>query len=341
MYKAKETGRNNHKFYRDDLGARFEQRLADGFVRECHGDLHLGNMAEIDGRVTLFDCIEFNPELRWIDTMSEAAFVAMDLQARGYPGLSWRFLDRYFAANGDYGGIDLLRYYFVYRALVRAKVEALRVHPDGAAALPSETSFAAAFEYLELAERWAGEHRAGLILMHGLSGSGKSTVAAALVEALGAIRVRSDVERKRLYGLDAEASSGSGVDDGIYREEASERTYSRLAELARGVIDADFCVIVDAASLQYSQRRSLLELESRRRFARVIVDCDAPQAELERRLKARKGDASEAGVAVLRHQLATREALGEADRALAPVVRVGADGLSAEQIEQIRDLLFD
>ena len=177
--------------------------------------------------------------------------------------------------------------------------------------------------------------------MHGLSGSGKSTVAANLVEALGALRVRSDVERKRLYGLDAAADSSSGVGGGIYHEEASERTYLRLTELARGIIDADVCVIVDAASLQYSQRRPLLELECKRHFNRVIVDCDAPQAELERRLIARKGDASEADVAVLRHQQASREMLDAADRALAPVIRVGAEGLSGEQIEQIRELLFD
>ena len=330
-------------WYRQDdkLSARIASRQREGFVRECHGDLHLGNMAMIDDRVTLFDCIEFNPELRWIDTVSEAAFVAMDLQARGYPEFCWRFLDRYLAAGGDYAGIDLLRYYVVYRALVRAKVEALRVATSGLTLDQDCGRFDAALGYLELANSWAQSRRRGLILMHGLSGSGKSTVAARLVESLGAIRLRSDVERKRLFGLAANQSSGSAVAGGIYGPEASERTYRRLAELARDVMDADHCVIVDAAFLKRFERRLLLDSAASRDAACVIVACRAPQDELERRLKARKGDASEADLAVLQHQLQHQEPIGETDIAAAPLIEVGTGGLSAAQIEQIEARLFD
>jgi len=105
----------------NDLLNSIDARKRNGFVRECHGDLHLGNMALLNNKVTLFDCIEFNPELRWIDTISEAAFVAMDLQARGYPGYCWRFINHYLEISADYEGARLLRYYFIYRALVRAK----------------------------------------------------------------------------------------------------------------------------------------------------------------------------------------------------------------------------
>jgi aminoglycoside phosphotransferase family enzyme len=104
----------------------FERRRGEGFVRECHGDLHLGNITMIDGRPVPFDCIEFNDELRWIDVMSEVAFLAMDLEDRGRRDLAWRFLNRYLEATGDYAGIPVLRFYLVYRALVRAKVHLIR-----------------------------------------------------------------------------------------------------------------------------------------------------------------------------------------------------------------------
>ncbi len=321
----------------ESIEAEIEARKAAGFVRECHGDLHLGNMALIDGRVTLFDCIEFNPELRWIDTISEVAFVAMDLHARGYPGFCWRFINRYLESGGDYAAMKLLRYYFVYRALVRAKVEALRVDQEMVDGATYRAHLQPAFDYIDLADRWAHGHRAGLIIMHGLSGSGKSTVAAELAERLGAIRLRSDVERKRLFDLDALADSGSALDRGIYSADASERTYRRLAELARSIVDADFSVIVDATFLRESQRRLLLELDSVCRFERVIVDCEAPLPELERRIVAREGDASEANLNVLHRQIETRNPLTAAERALR--IGVGAEGLDDAAIERIRAAL--
>ena len=319
----------------DELAASIDARKQAGFVRECHGDCHLGNMALIEDRVVLFDCIEFNPELRWIDTISEAAFVAMDLQARGYAGFCWRFVNRYLEAGGDYEGIRLLRYYFVYRALVRAKVEALRVDQNRL----DETSLRPAFDYILLAERWAGSHRAALILMHGLSGSGKSTVAAQLAEKLGAIRIRSDVERKRLFGLGADAHSGSTTGGGIYAADASEQTYRRLAELAQIVVDSDFCVIVDATFLRRSQRLRILGLKSRHAHRNIIVDCDAPRAELERRIATRADDPSEADLSVLERQIAIQEPLAADELENAALISVGAEGLGEEQLQAIGKLI--
>ncbi len=318
------------------VAAQIDARRKAGFVRECHGDLHLGNIALLDGRVTPFDCIEFNPELRWIDTISEMAFVAMDLQARGHAGLGWRFVNRYLQRSGDYAGVALLRYYFVYRALVRAKVEALRVKDREGV---PESRFRPALEYIELAGRRAGDIRPGLVLMHGLSGSGKSTVAARLVEILGAIQLRSDIERKRLFGLDADADSGSAVGDGIYSIEAGEATYARLAELAQGLVDAGYCVIVDAAFLRRDERERLLALESGEDLRRVIVHCDAPIEELRRRIAVRHDDPSEANLAVLEKQLETVEPPGDAERSRARVIEVGAGGVEAAQLDALREAL--
>ncbi len=314
-----------------------ETRKAEGHVRECHGDLHLGNMAMIDGKITLFDCIEFNPELRWIDTISETAFVTMDLHARGYPEYGWRFLNLYLQQSGDYDAVALLRYYFIYRALVRAKVEALRTVQQQDT---SRAHIQPALDYIELANRWAHSHRAALILMHGLSGSGKSTIAAQLVERLGAIQLRSDIERKRIYGFDALESSASELDQGIYTPAATAATYGRLAELASQLLSADYTVIADATFLMQSQRRELLDLELDCDFRTVIVDCQAPESELRQRIVAREGDASEANLEVLEDQMATQQPFSDFEREQASVVTVASGGLEPETVEKIRDLLY-
>ncbi len=107
------------------------QRKRDGFVRECHGDLHLANMAWVDGEPILFDCIEFNENLRWIDVINDIAFLFMDLADRGQKKLGWSFLNHYLQKTGDYQGLQLLRFYAVYRAMVRAKVNCLRLAQPG------------------------------------------------------------------------------------------------------------------------------------------------------------------------------------------------------------------
>ena len=325
-------------WYRDNAALldQVDQRKADGFVRECHGDLHLGNMALIDGEVMPFDCIEFNPELRWIDTISEAAFVAMDLQARGYPGYGWRFINRYFEDSVDYEAIRLLRYYVIYRALVRAKVEALQVD---AAQKPSAQAFSTAFAYLNLADSWATRRRVGIIIMHGLSGSGKSTVATQLVEALGAIRLRSDVVRKQLFNLRPDADSGSATGQGIYSTDSTQQTYRRLEQLTEMITAAHFCVIVDATFLDEARRRQFLQLQTGLRCARIIVNCEAPEATLRKRIRERKNDPSEANLDVLERQIRTRQPISAEEREMAGVVNVGPDSLSAAQVDEIEKLL--
>ncbi len=170
-------------------------RLHDGFVRECHGDLHLGNIALVDDTVTVFDGIEFNEEMRWIDVMSEVAFTVMDLQDRRRSDLAFRFLNAYLETTGDYSGIGIFRFYLAYRAMVRAKVTAVRMRqldrPDMSLRAEYRT-------YLDLTLGYTHRTHPAVIVMCGVSGSGKTTCSQALLESLGAIRLRSDVERKRL-----------------------------------------------------------------------------------------------------------------------------------------------
>src|SRR5262249_40495630 len=185
----------------------FEERLHDGFVRECHGDLHLGNIALIDGRIRVFDCIEFNASLRWIDVMNEVAFLAMDLVQRQRSDFAYRFLDGYLQVTGDYRGLRLLRYYMVYRALLRAKVSAIRSAQAGLAPPTQESLQANCRPHIALAERLTHCAQPLVAIMHGLSGSGKSAVSQAILESLSAIRIRSDVERKRMHGMSATGRS--------------------------------------------------------------------------------------------------------------------------------------
>jgi len=286
------------------------KRQAKGFVRECHGDLHLGNIAYIDGRITPFDCIEFNPSLRWIDTTSEIAFVAMDLFAHGYPEYAWQFINRYLQTSGDYAGIALLRYYFVYRAMVRAKVEALRVTQKNFATNQQNQSYRAARHYMDLAQQWATNRRPAVIIMHGLSGSGKSTLASQLTGILGAIQIRSDVERKRIFDLDAEQDSGSTLEQNIYTHDATNRTYDHLEDLAKEIILADFTVIIDASFLKVIHREQFRLFASKHGVPFLMLHCNASKDALRDRIVQRmknQHDPSEANLCVLQHQLESQE----------------------------------
>lgn len=294
----------------------FQRRKTDGFVRECHGDLHLGNVTLIDDRITVFDCIEFNPGLRWIDVMSETAFTAMDLQARGRADYAARFLNRYLELTGDYGGVAVLRFYLVYRAMVRAKVRCIRAGQQG---LESASRLQASEQYrgyVRLAEKYITAQTPFLLITHGLSGSGKTTLTQAALETIGAIRVRSDIERKRLFQLEPDARTKAGIAEGIYADDAGDRTYTRLAELASEILRAGWPAIVDAAFLEQRRRDRFRELADRLGVPFLILDFQAGEAALKARVRARSEagkDASEADLAVLEHQLANYRPLSSSE----------------------------
>jgi len=317
------TLRTLRRWTEREHGARrdgFERRRREGFVRECHGDLHLGNITMIGSRPVPFDCIEFNDDLRWIDIMSEVAFLAMDLEDRGRRDLAWRFLNRTLEATGDYAGIPVLRFYLVYRALVRAKVHLMRSRQPRLQRGEKMRLSRAFHDYLRLAARYAAPDRAALLITHGLSGCGKTTATQPLVELLGAVRLRSDLERKRLHGVPPRSSSGSGLASGIYTKEAGAATYRRLGELAWEVLRAGFSVVVDAVLLKRPERDAFRAIAERFEAPFLILDFHAPLPVLRARIAerlARADDASEADLAVLERQLAAREPLTPAEMAVA------------------------
>lgn len=317
----------------------FGERKNGGFVREGHGDLHLENLFYQEGRIRAFDALEFDAELRWMDVMNEAAFLAMDLAAHGRPDLQYEFLNRYLETSGDYQGLAVLRFYLVYRALVRAKVALLRERQtDGGArripylehalelaAIAAEaapTARPSAAEAAPPARPLAAEARGAapdlrrrkplLVVTHGLSGSGKTSVTSTLVGPLRCVRVRSDLERKRLHGVAADADTGSGVGEGLYAEDASRLTYEALARAAAAAVSAGINVIVDASFLGKSERRIFAAIAQDCKARFVVLDCAAPVDVLRERIAARRAahsDASEARGEVLDHQLRQAEPL--------------------------------
>lgn len=298
---------------RDTLASRFDA----GFVRDCHGDLHLGNLVRLADGITTFDCIEFNDDLRHIDTMCDVAFLVMDLAARGRSDLSAHFLNRYLESTGDYGGVSVLNLFFVYRCLVRAKVAVIRSKEQEDAKRAAEDRCEAVF-YCELALRRIRHDRPQLVVMHGLSGAGKTWVAAELMAALPAVRLRSDIERKRIFGLAETASSHSRPGEGMYTAAANDAVYARLYALARQMLDARQSVILDAAFLDPVRRSEALLVAQEAHAPAVILDVQAPVQELRDRLRRRGrqgSDASEANLAILEWQLQNATALSPTEQA--------------------------
>ena len=290
----------------------FRRRHAEGCVRECHGDLHLGNIVLIGLQPVPFDGIEFNPELRWIDAINEVAFLVMDLLHARRPDLACRFLNHYLEQTGDYAGMSVLRFYLAYRAGVRAKIGAIRAFQPGPIQSVQTQELTACRNYLTLARECLTRRNPALIITHGLPGSGKSTFAQAALQRLQAIRIRSDVERKRLFGLSALEDSRARAGTDIYSAEATRRTYTRLHDLARELLNAGFTVVVDAAFLKQGEREKFYALAQNMSVPFVIASVQAGTAMLGSRITQRRNaanDASEADLEVLQMLQAAQQPL--------------------------------
>lgn len=312
----------------DALLPQLAGRRAAGMIRECHGDLHLGNLVRLERGIAAFDALEFDPALRWTDVMAEVAFLLMDLCVRDRRDLAMTFLNAYLSRTGDHAGVVVLPFYLAYRALVRAKVALLAPAADGPAAASARQL---ASRLLEFALRPSLQAQApALLLVCGPSGSGKSWLSGRLATRLPAVHLRSDVERKRLAGLPELACSGSATDAGLYTPALSAATYRRLASIAAGLLAAGFHVIVDAAALKAAQRELIIDAAGSPPGGTTLVWLDGTPTLLASRIDqraARGDDPSEASRAVLAQQLRTLEPPrdGEATRVIRLNAATGSD----------------
>jgi aminoglycoside phosphotransferase family enzyme/predicted kinase len=291
------------------------QRKRDGHIRECHGDMHLGNIALYQGKLEIFDGIEFNPNLSWIDTLNDLAFLLMDLQHRGLNSQAADLLNRYLELTGDYPALALLRFYQLYRAMVRAKVAAIRLSQAGLSDSERRQLTEEYLGYIELAERYTHTTPPVLVITHGLSGSGKSLFSEWLLERLPAVRLRSDVERKRLF---ATSDQPKGLEQGSYTPEATLATYAHLRAWAGLLLRAGYSVIVDATFLKAGQREPFQNLAQELAVDYLILDCEAPESVLRERILQRQqqgADPSEADLKVLELQLRQQEPLTAQEQA--------------------------
>jgi aminoglycoside phosphotransferase family enzyme/predicted kinase len=315
-------------------------RREDERVRECHGDLHAANIVRLQSRLVAFDCMEFEPAFRWIDVADEIAFLLADLEAQSYPRHAHSFLAGYLAASGDYQACRLLPLYKAHRALVRAKVAALS-RASVQATDSEDVGRARHRAYLDCAVRVLARRRPLLVLMSGLSGSGKTWLAERLAPILGAIHLRSDIERKRLAGFDERTRSGAPVGEGIYSRGFTKRVYEHLSAAAEDVLAGGYTAIVDATFARRDDRGAFCKLARRVGVAACLIHCRAANELLVERILERHlqgSDASEADVSVLDWQKEHWEPVG-ADEQWAVISAETAEvdlGQMSERIEALR-----
>jgi len=318
------------------------QRQKDGFIRECHGDLHLRNLVRLRSGIAAFDCVEFSADLRNIDVISDVSFLVMDLIARERQDLAYLFTNRYLECSGDYNGMSVFGLYYVYHALIRAKIAAIR-SIERTAEAERQHDLEEMAHCCSVARHWAVVRRPRLIAMHGFSGSGKTVLSQQLISRLPAIRVRSDIERKRRYDLEETERSGAGVGKGIYDPRARADIYENLAAAAEALLRLGQHVIVDASFLKRKVRQHFQALAKRLDAEFVIVDTRAEPDELLRRVQHRQrdaGDASEADANVLKYQYEDAEPLDAEELVWTISVATGAEvdvGAIVRQIERLRE----
>lgn len=318
------------------------RRKEQGFIRECHGDVHLANMVWINEQPLLFDCIEFNDNFRCIDIINDSAFLLMDLDDRGAESLSWYFLNRYLQQTGDYHALPLLNYYKNYRALVRTKVTCLRLNQPDLSNSERDFDNDLLQSYLNLASHYMQPRKTPLIISHGFSASGKSTFVNRLAPLCGAVSILSDIERKRIHGLETTSKSQSKADAGIYTEQATRETYNKLLELAEVILKSGFPVVIDATFLKQQHRAQMRQLAAHLNIPFIILDFPLGKEELLRRVEMRSkqtGQISEATSEILKKQLEQAHPLTASEEQ--SVIKVHPDSLPKTIATLINSRNFD
>jgi uncharacterized protein len=301
----------------------FTQRQIDGKIRECHGDLHLNNVCLYQNKIQVFDCIEFSQDFRNIDVIYDAAFMVMDLEFQKRGDLANLFLNTYLEQTGDYWSAALLPLYLSMRAYIRGNVNALALDDPTISEIDKTHSLQRSKDYYSLAWRYTRRSPGRLVIMSGLSGSGKSTVARQLAQPLSAIHIRSDAVRKRLAGisLSARGDQDGVAESGIYTPEMTQLTYERMLELGIFLAQQGWSVILDAKYDHYNLRQAMLEAAKTAQIPICIVQCTAPIEVLRDRLQHRTGDVSDATAKLLDSQMKTAKPLTESERAIATILQ--------------------
>ncbi|MGB3494618.1 MAG: AAA family ATPase [Elainellaceae cyanobacterium] len=292
-----ETRAYTDRFF-EEQQALFQQRIDQDLIRECHGDLHLGNICYWNDRLYLFDCIEFNEPFRFVDVMFDIAYIVMDLEVGDRPDLSALFLSTYVEQTGDWKGLEVLPIYVSRQTYVRAKVTSFLLgDPSIADAEKAKISEAAA-KYYTLAWKYTQPKKGRLILMSGLSGSGKSTTARLISKQCGAVQIRSDAVRKHLAGIPLSQRG----DDSLYTAEMSQKTYSELLALGVQLAQAGYSIILDAKYDRANFRQEAIAQANQYQIPIDIVYCDAPEQVRRDRLQQRSGDIADATAALIPQQ---------------------------------------
>jgi len=294
----------------------FQERQNQGKIRECHGDLHLKNICLLDDKIQLFDRIEFNEPFRFVDVMYDIAFAVMDLDARGKQDFGNIFLNTYVETTGDWEGLQVLPLYLSRQAYVRAKVTSFLLDDPAVPQKEKDEAQKSASDYYQLAWKYTQRKESKLILMSGLSGSGKSTTARNLAQEINAIHLRSDAVRKHLAGI----SLAEKGDQSIYSSEMTIKTYERLLELAKMLIKHGFNVILDAKYDRLNLRQPVLEFAQSNNINFEINYCTAPMEILCDRLEQRKGDISDATVNLLQQQQENFEDFTELEKSFVKII---------------------
>jgi hypothetical protein len=283
-------------------GPLFAARVRNGKARDGHGDLLADDIFLLDDGPRVLDCLEFDDRLRWDDVLADVAFLAMDLERLGRPDLAGLFLDDYRAFAVDAWPASLAHHHIAHRAHVRAKVACLRWEQG------DEQSVAEARRLLAMARQHLEQGRVRLVVVGGLPGTGKSTVAAGIAEALGAVTLRSDEIRKQLAGLDPAEPAPAPVGEGIYAHASTAATYTTLVDRARHCLERGETVVLDASWTDPAHRKAARRLAAEADADLDELECVLPQELADQRLAARlvRGtDPSDATVEVARALAAT------------------------------------
>ena len=292
-----------------------EQRQQNHWIRECHGDLHLDNICFWHDKIQLFDRIEFNEPFRFVDVMYDVAFLVMDLEAEAHKELANVFLNTYIEQTGDWEGLAILPLYLSRQAYVRAKINSWLWDTPSLTDENKRQAAAKARNYYYLAWQYTRPQSGKLIMMSGLSGSGKTTVAKHLAQNLGAIHIRSDAVRKHLSSIPLDQSGESS----IYTPAMTQKTYGRLLELSTKLASQGFTVILDAKYDRQTLRSAVITQAQNNQIPLEIVLCTAPEEVLRDRILARTGDISDATVDLLESQKKSFEAFTAREK---PFVKV-------------------